>query len=111
MQRRHRLCRGEDFQRLRREGLAYHYDFIHVRVAQNALDHNRYGFVTSKKLGNAVVRNRIKRVLREVIRHLHPQLRTGFDVMIVARQAIIGQPYAGVARIVEQALKRADLLS
>lgn len=110
MQRRYRLCRGEDFQRLRRDGLSYGSQFINIRVAQNELDHNRYGIVTSKRLGSAVVRNRIKRVLREVLRHLNPRLHTGFDIVIVAREAMVEQPYGVVSRIVEEALKRANLL-
>jgi ribonuclease P protein component len=51
----------------------------------NDLDHNRYGFVTSKKLGGAVVRNRTRRRLREIARET--PARTGFDVVLSAKGA------------------------
>jgi len=80
-----------------------------VSIAPNLLGHNRYGFVVSKKLGNAVVRNRTRRVLREAIRALHPQLPAGHDIVIVGRTPIVGQPYTDVVRIVSEVFRKAGL--
>jgi len=76
----------------------------------NDLSHNRYGFVTSKALGKAVIRNRTKRHLREAIHNLHPHLRTSYDVVIVARKAVVGQPFAEVVRIVRELADKAALI-
>jgi ribonuclease P protein component len=75
----------------------------------NELPHNRYGFVTSKRLGKAVRRNRIRRLIREAVRLQHPQLKQGFDCIFIARPAIIGQPFSEVQRIVYELCRRAGL--
>jgi len=82
-----------------------------LSFAPNGLSHNRYGFVTSRHLGKAVVRNRVRRLLREAVRLLHPGFRSGFDMVFIARQPLVGQPFAVVQRIVGELAQRAGLLA
>lgn len=110
MQRQYRLRYSSDFAHLRREGKAYHHRLLLISVAPNQLPHNRYGFITSKVLGNAVTRNRIRRQLREVVRQLHPQLKPGYDVVIVGKKAVVGQPFQQMARIVADLATKARLM-
>lgn len=109
MQRPLRLRRQEDFAHLRKAGRTYRHPFLTVSVAPNPLSHNRYGFVTSKRLGNAVVRNTVRRVLREVIRQADVQLAHGFDVVVIARPPIVGQPYQAVEQATVTCLRQAGL--
>lgn len=111
MQRRFRLTRSEDFDRLRRTGVTRSHPWLVLSVALNDLPHNRYGFITGKRLGKAVARNRVRRQLREVMRLLHFQLRQGYDVVIIARPGIIGQPFHAIQRIIEQLCQQVALLS
>lgn len=110
MQRQYRLRNSNDFARLRRDGKAYHHRLLLLSVAPNDLPHNRYGFITSKALGNAVQRNRIRRQLREAVRKLHPHLRVGYDVVIVGKKAIVGQPFQQISRIVCELANKANLM-
>lgn len=110
MQQNLRLRAPRDFERLRREGRAYHHPLLTLSLAPNGLPHNRYGFITGKSLGNAVVRNRARRLLREAARALHPHLRAGHDVVFIARRALAGQPYRDVERGARELVRRAGLV-
>jgi ribonuclease P protein component len=67
----------------------------------------RFGFTVTKKLGNAVVRNRIKRRLREAVRHsASPSLRPDHDYVVIAREAALRRPFADLVTDLETALQR-----
>lgn len=108
--RRLRLRQATDFARVRIEGKVYRHPYIILSLASNSLPHNRYGFITPKHLGKAVTRNRVRRLLREVVRQLHPGLVAGFDVVLVARSAIVGQQLSAIHNALIETLQRAGLL-
>lgn len=110
MERRFRLHRTEDFARLRQNGTTTQNRYVLMSRLPNGLSHNRYGLVTSGRVGGAVVRNRTRRLLREVIRMLNPQLRTGFDVVLVVRQPLTQQPFDSVNRILTEMFHQANLM-
>lgn len=103
------LRRGEDFQRLRQAGRVTRHPALWLSCTPNDLPHNRYGFIVSKQLGNAVVRNRTRRLLREVIRLRRGQIRLGYDIALIARTPLVGESSATVARIVQELIVRAGL--
>jgi ribonuclease P protein component len=80
-----------------------------MSVAPNLLSHNRYGFIASRRLGSAVVRNRVRRILREVVRRSEPRLKTGFDITFVARNEIVTQPYSTIQDALGELFRRASL--
>ncbi len=88
IRRRYRLRRAADFRRVREHGRTRRGTLVTLGYLPNGLGHNRYGFVVGKRLGKAVVRNKVKRRLREMIRRKHPDLRQGYDIVLVARPGI-----------------------
>ena len=80
-----------------------------VRVLPNGLDHNRFGFMVSKRLGNAVTRNRIKRRLREVVRQT--DLIEGWDAVFIARRGAEKVSFEQLKNATQNLLRRTNLIS
>jgi ribonuclease P protein component len=110
VQRRYRLRQAHDFRRLRETGQAYHHAWLLLSRAKGGTPHNRYGVITAKRLGNAVIRNRVRRRLKEALRLLHPRLKQGYDLVLIARPAITGQSFAAIQRIVLMLCEQAGLV-
>jgi ribonuclease P protein component len=70
----------------------------------------RLGLTVSVKLGGAVTRNRCKRRLREAFRLLEPRVKTGFDIVLVARAATAEAPWPRLTADLAEALAALNLL-
>lgn len=104
-----RLHRAEEFERLRRDGSVFHGRFLLLSCARNEYPFNRYGMVVSKRVGNAVRRNRARRLLREAARALDFECAQGFDIVLIARPAIQGQSLSTVLTAATELAVRAGL--
>ena len=87
------LKKNSDFRRLYAKGKSAVTPYLVLYVRPNRLGENRVGYTVSAKLGHAVVRNRVRRRLREIYRLIAPSLRSGFDLIVVARSCAVGCPY------------------
>jgi len=106
-----RIKLGRDFARARTKG---------ERLAVGCLIANwlplspgslsRVGVITSKKIGGAVERNRARRLLRESFRLHQNEFERAVDLVLVARQSIVGKKFADVEKDFLAALRRAGLL-
>ncbi len=96
---------------MRHTGGVTRHPYLILSYAPNDLPHNRYGFITPKRLGNAVTRNRVRRLLREATRLLHPELRQSYDAILIARPAAVEKPFADIQRIVYETFQRAGLVA
>ncbi len=96
-QRKLRIVRGSDFRSMYSEGRRIQTQWFVLFSRQNGLGHHRLGITVSRKVGNAVVRNRVKRLFREVFRRSHAEIPESFDFVVNARQGCAGAAY-GVLR-------------
>ena len=110
MRREYRLRKRADFICLRREGRFFRGALCLLSCLPNDLPHNRYGVVASKRLGNAVIRNRTRRRLREAARLMDHELRQGQDVLLIAREAGAAASYWDLCAALRDLLGRAGLL-
>ncbi len=79
-----------------------------MKALSNSLTLSRYGISVSKRLGKAVTRNRVKRLLREILR-LAP-LEPGWDIIFIARPTAAKADYASLEKAIGDLLSRAQLL-
>jgi ribonuclease P protein component len=80
--------------------------------AELALPSIRVGFTVSRKVGNAVVRNRVRRRLREAARlEIPARARSDLDYVLVGRQAAIGRDFAALRQELHEALRRLGALA
>ena len=87
------LKKNSDFRRLYAKGKSAVTPYLVLYARPNKLEENRVGYTVSVKLGHAVVRNRVRRRLREIYRLNSPRLRPGYDLVIVARSRAVGCAY------------------
>ncbi|MDR2502193.1 MAG: ribonuclease P protein component [Oscillospiraceae bacterium] len=87
------LKKNSDFRRLYAKGKSVATPRFVLYARKNGREINRLGITASTKLGNAVVRNRLRRRLREVYRLCEADLIPGFDLIIVARGAALAAPF------------------
>ena len=102
------LTKSEQYALVYDKGSSWVDGLIVMKALHNGLDFSRYGFSVSKRVGKAVIRNRVKRLLREIVR-LEP-LKAGWDVIFIARKVAATADYSKLRGSVEGLLARARLL-
>ena len=109
MDRAHRLPKGSAFDRAYREGTVTGGPLVVLRVIPNETGATRWGFAVGKRISKrAVVRNRIRRRLREAARTL--PVYEGYDIVVTARNPALDASYADLLRGLSRGVKRAGVL-
>ena len=99
------IRRRADFERAYETGIRLSGRLMTVFVKSNDGEHARLGIAATRKIGGAVVRNRAKRLTRELFRHLKPD--TGVDIIVVPRREFSDAPYLDLERELTDLLDRA----
>lgn len=79
------LKKNTDFQNVYKNGQSKANRYLVMYVYKNQSSTNRIGISVSKKVGNSIVRHRVTRVIREVMRLHWKEIKSGYDIVIVAR--------------------------
>ncbi len=87
-----------EFRRIYAKGKSGVSPYLVVYVRPNRRGHNRLGVTVSTKIGHAVVRNRVRRQLREIFRLNQDKLTQGYDMIVVARTRAVHAEYREIDR-------------
>lgn len=101
---------NKDFRRLYYRGKNIACGYVVVYVMKNRQHKNRLGLTCGKTVGKAVVRNRVKRLMRESYRLCEDRLKPGYDIVMVARTKAAGKAFDVIYRDVRYAFHKLDLM-
>ncbi len=101
---------NKDFKRLYYRGKSVAAGCLAVYFRQNPYPYCRLGLTVSAKVGNAVTRNRVRRLMRESYRLMEDEVRKSMDIVIVARSSAAGADFSAVRASLEEAFLRAGLI-
>lgn len=104
------LKENRDFRRLYGRGKSYISSGLVVYAARNRCRSVRMGITTSKKVGNAVLRSRSRRVIREAFRAVFPEIRPGYDFVLVARSRTPHLKSTELTKVLRRLLREAGVL-
>jgi ribonuclease P protein component len=102
------LKNRSEFAAVYRHGKPFRNEFVVLRALRTERPISRFGFTTSRALGGAVVRNRVKRRLREIVRSV--TVAVGWDVVLNARAACVGADYGDMKAGVSGLMRKAGIL-
>lgn len=112
MQKAYRLKKNNDFQAVFKNGKSMaNRQFVIYHLHKSGQTHFRLGLSVSKRIGNAVTRNHIKRLVREVFTSLQDQLKQDADYVVIARKPTAHMDYHQVESSLRHVLKKAKLLN
>ncbi len=107
----HRLTLDKDIKTLFAKGKGVFDVYAGLKFRKNDLAVSRFAVVVGTKVSkSAVVRNRLRRQVREAIRSRLEEVKPGFDVMVLIRKEAIGKTYPELERHVVDALRKAKIL-
>jgi ribonuclease P protein component len=101
-----RLAKRPEFEKVMKEGKRKRVGRLFTIIfIPNELGRKRLGIIASKKVGNAVARNRVKRRIRETFRHIKHRIEPALDIVVISGKDMVPLPY----RVIEKELSNALL--
>lgn len=110
MNRKFHLTRSRDFARVKSNHQTIHHSLVVMVYARNELDYSRAAIVASKKIGNAVIRNRARRRIRACLSGLWVNIKPGWDFIFYARQRVVDAQFSEIQNAILHLLEEAGAL-
>lgn len=105
------LNENRQFRRVYQKGKSFVNSLLVIYFLKNGSNRNRLGIAVNKKVGKAVVRNRVRRLVKESYRLKEKEIKKGYDIVFVSRVRARESSYDAVNKAMHHLLKRAGLLN
>ncbi|NLX62251.1 MAG: ribonuclease P protein component [Tissierellia bacterium] len=110
MDKRYRLRSNQDFKKVYRNGKYYWNRNLVLYLSKNDLGHTRVGITVTKKIGKSVVRNKVKRRIREIIRKNFHNIKEEYDIILVPKKNVVDIDFKTLESAVIHILKISGIL-
>ncbi len=104
------LRKNSDFSRVYKQGKSKANYTVVLYVRENDSDHNRLGISVSKKVGNSVVRHKVKRLIKEAYRLNEDAFACGYDIVFIARVSSKDKNFWEIEKSILHIARKMDLL-
>ncbi|MGB9812600.1 MAG: ribonuclease P protein component [Thermovenabulum sp.] len=109
MEKRLRLTKNFEFNVVYKKGRRMVCPLFSMYIKKNKIGYSRFGISVSKKIGKSVVRNKIKRRIKEALRKNYSNIKPGYDIVISARKDISIADFHEIEKNIVELLKNMDL--
>jgi len=106
-----RLKKKKDFEKILKEGRSVKWDGLALKYYSNSFKESRFGIIVSKRVSKrAVVRNKIKRRIREILRRELKKIKKGQDIILFVFPELKNKEFLEIQEMVIKLLKKGKLL-
>lgn len=109
MKKEYRIKKNEEFQKIIKNGQSFANRQLVLYYLEKEQPHFRIGLSVSKKLGNAVKRNQIKRYLRHAFIDLEDQIKPNYDLIVIARMPVANMNFHEIKKSLSHLLKKTNI--
>jgi ribonuclease P protein component len=104
------LTRQKDFLRVKQDGKTIHHNLVVLAYTQNDTEVSRFAVVASKKIGNAVTRNRVRRRFKACLQEYWHSLKPGWDLIFYSRTPVVEADFQEIKIAIKHLLTQAGVL-
>ncbi len=110
LSRANRLSKQKDFDKIFGRGKQYQDDKLIIRLLVNKQSFSRFSIIISAKVAKkAVIRNRLRRQIKEILRQNFDKIKPGLDIVLIAKKELIGLDYNELKKIIGELFKKANI--
>lgn len=110
MEKKYRLRKDMEFKKVYNTGKNYYNRNLILYIRKNNLEETRVGYTITKKIGNAVIRNNIRRRMKEIYRLRFHSLKQGYDLIFIPKKNVVDISYKELESAMTHIMKIAGIL-
>lgn len=111
LKRKNRLIKNKDFKEVLKKGYFFREQYLAMKSLKTDFADTKIGFIVSKKFSKrAVMRNKAKRILSEILRLKIDNIKTGFDIVVIPSQEILNNNFQNIKQAVDNLFIKSKLL-